>query len=273
MINFQPVDVCGKTIDQVWFQLLKQVLIYGRPYKKDEGSFAGEDMLELDRVSGTIFEPLQYNVSGIRKPLAVTVPGGVDAPTTDEYIERYFVEYLMDSNLPPTEHYRYSTFITGGRYTLPKLDFLIPDRPSWYSADEVMVKVPNQIQWCIDHYKTKGFHNNHCLMQLGYPESNLAYDKPFEDETERGTSPCLRLIDTKIVKDPDGEFYLCFYVTFRSWNLWGGWPTNIGGLALLMEYMAHELEVNPGPLSFNSKAMNIYKFQLTSLMNRVGTVE
>jgi hypothetical protein len=40
-----------------------------------------------------------------------------------------------------------------------------------------------------------------------------------------------------------------------------------------MEYMAHELEVNPGPLSFNSKAMNIYKFQLTSLMNRVGTVE
>jgi hypothetical protein len=37
--------------------------------------------------------------------------------------------------------------------------------------------------------------------------------------------------------------------------------------------MAHELEVNPGPLSFNSKAMNIYKFQLTSLMNRVGTVE
>ena len=37
MINFQPVDVCGKTIDEVWFQLLKQVLIYGRPYKKDEG--------------------------------------------------------------------------------------------------------------------------------------------------------------------------------------------------------------------------------------------
>ncbi|MGO9580979.1 MAG: hypothetical protein ACLP2P_16385, partial [Desulfobaccales bacterium] len=59
MINFQPVDVCGKTIDHVWFQLLKQVLIYGRPYKKDEGSFAGEEMLELDRVSGTIFEPLQ----------------------------------------------------------------------------------------------------------------------------------------------------------------------------------------------------------------------
>ena len=174
MINFQPVDVCGKTIDHVWFQLLKQVLIYGRPYKKDEGSFAGEEMLELDRVSGTIFEPLQYNESGIRKPLAVTVPGGVDAPTTDEYIERYFVEYLMDSNLPQTEHYRYSTFITGGRYTLPKLDFLIPDRPSWYSLDEVMVKVPNQIQWCIDHYKTKGFHNNHCLIQLGYPESNLA---------------------------------------------------------------------------------------------------
>ena len=78
MINFQPVDVCGKTIDHVWFQLLKQVLIYGRPYKKDEGSFAGEEMLELDRVGGTIFEPLQYNESGIRKPLAVTVPGGVD---------------------------------------------------------------------------------------------------------------------------------------------------------------------------------------------------
>ena len=269
-MNFQPVNVVAKTIDECWFQLLHQIFKYGRPYVKDEGSFAGSEMLELDQVSGTILEPLQYNDQGIRKPLAVTVPGGVGAPTTDQYIEDYFVKDLMYGVLEPNEHYKYATFIVGGDYKLPK--FMEPSPHNVHNVIECSnrkVVIPNQLQWAIDHYKRVGFHNNHCCIQVGYPESNLAYDRPYENELERGTSPCLRLIDTKIVEE-DGEHYLCFNVTFRSWNLWGGWPTNIGGLALLMEHMALELNVKPGAMSFNSKGMNIYRFQLEPLLRRIG---
>jgi hypothetical protein len=177
----------------------------------------------------------------------------------------------MDPDLSPNEHYRYSTFIVGGEYTLPNL--ALGDKvfvnPQLFFDGSRLVKVPNQLQWVIDHFRRVGLHNNHCCIQVGYPESSQAYDRPYATELERGTSPCLRLIDTKIVDD-QGATYLCFHVVFRAWNLWSGFPTNMGGLALLMEHMAFEIGVRPGPISFSSKAMNIYRFQLDSVMRRIG---
>ena len=270
-MKFHPVNVIGRDIDEVWFKLLHEIYLYGRPYVKDEGSFAGSEMLELDQVFGTILEPLTYNDQGVRRPLAVTVPGGVSAPTTDQYIEEYFVRDLMDSDLAPNEHYRYSTFIVGGDYKIPQISLgdKVFINPQLFFTENRLVKAPNQLQWAIDHYRKVGFHNNHCCIQVGYPESNQVYNRPYTNELERGTSPCLRLIDTKIIED-GGEHYLCFHVIFRAWNLWAGWPTNVGGLALLMEYIAHELGIKPGALSFSSKAMNIYRFQLDSVMRRIG---
>lgn len=106
-------------------------------------------------------------------------------------------------------------------------------------------------------------------MTIGYPESNFSYDKEYKNEMERGTSPCLRLVDTKIVKE-DGENYLCMNVYFRSWDCYGGWPENMGGLALLQEYMAEELGVKIGTLSFTSKGLHAYDFQLEALKGRIG---
>jgi len=132
-----------------------------------------------------------------------------------------------------------------------------------------LVMVPNQIQWCIDHYKTKGFGNNHCCIQVGYPESNFAYDVKYTNETERQTSPCMRMIDTKIISD-EGNYTLNFTVYFRSWDAYAGFPVNMGGLALLMEYMAGELGVNPGALSFCSKGLHVYEHSISQLNMRCG---
>jgi thymidylate synthase len=136
----------------------------------------------------------------------------------------------------------------------------------WFKGNtNVILSVPNQLQWCIDHYKKKGFGNNHCTLNIGYPESNLAYDQPYKNETDRGTSPCLRLIDTSI-KDNK----LCFHTVFRSWDLYGAWPVNMGGMVMLMEYMSEELGVEIGSLSFSSLKLHCYDFQISSLKQRLG---
>ena len=265
MKGFNAVHVVGRNLDETWFALLGQLYRQGRRYKIDAGSFDGAERLEFDFVSGTILEPIQYTPGGVRLPLAVTVPPGIPAPTTDESIENYFVEYLMNGELSPNEHYRYSTWLRGGRYVMPRLVL----EGVGQEAGAAVVQAPDQVQWCLDHYRQKGFGNNHCCMSIGYPESNFAYDQEYSTEMERGTSPCLRIVDTKIVKE-DGANFLCMNVYFRSWDLYGGWPENMGGLALLQEYLAQELGVKVGPLSFTSKGLHAYDFQLEALKGRIG---
>jgi thymidylate synthase len=269
---FKSAFIEGKNIDEVWFALLTELCKKGRKYLIDSGSFAGTHRLEFDYCAGTIHNPIEYAYEGVRKPLAVTVPEGCIAPTTDADIEEYFTDYIMNGQLGANDHYKYATWIVGGPYKLPSIemgDRVFLDPQLFMHRENQLVLVPNQIQWCIDHYKSKGFGNSHCCIQVGYPESNLAYDVPFKNETERQTSPCMRLIDTKIIKDND-EFYLNFNVYFRSWDLYAGWCVNMGGLALLMEYMAGELGVKPGALSFASKALHVYEHAISQLASRCG---
>ena len=255
----KPVFVEGKTLDDTWFKLLYEVYHNGRVNHIDNGSFAGSKRLEFDFVAGTIHYPTT-------RPLAPIMGSNQSPITTDEDIEKYFVTYLMDGSLEDNEHYKYATWIAGGEYKLPffqGVDGKI--EPSIIYSWNFKVTVPNQIQWCIDHYKNKGFGNGHCVIQVGYPESNLAYDQPYENEAERGTSPCLRLIDTAIKNNK-----LCFHVVFRSWDLFGGFPTNMGGMVMLMEFMANELEIEVGTLSFSCLKLHCYDFQMEGLRQRIG---
>jgi hypothetical protein len=252
----KAVFVEGKTLDDTWFKLLSEVYKHGRVNHIDNGSYAGSDRLEFDFVSGTIHYPTT-------RPLAPIVDVNQPPVTTDEDIEKYFVTYLMDGKLEDNEEYRYATWVVGGPYKIPSFTTNF-----FGGRNQVEVIVPNQIQWCIDHYKKKGFGNNHCILQIGYPESSLVYDKPYENEMERGTSPCLRLIDTKIIENT-----LHFHVVFRSWSLFSAWPENMGGITLLLEYMANELEVDVGTLSFSCLKLHTYDFELDVVKNRLGIKE
>jgi len=257
----KSVFVEEKTLDSMWFRLLSEVYKHGRKNHIDYGSFAGSNRLEFDFVAGTIEFPTI-------RPLAPIMPEGVPPPTTDNEIEKYFINYIMDGhNLEGNEHYRYATWITGGKYTLPKIEL-----EPWNSSSDIQwtltVKVPNQVEWIIEHYKQKGHGNNHCYIQVGYPESSYAYDIPWKTEAERQTSPCLRGIDTHI---KDGK--LCFAVIFRSWDLYAGFPENMGGITMLMEYMAEQLEVETGQLSFSCLKLHCYDSQIEAVKARLNIGE
>jgi thymidylate synthase len=99
-----------------------------------------------------------------------------------------------------------------------------------------------QIGEVIKRYK-HGVDTNQMCMTIGNRNSIYLKDPP-----------CLRVLDTRV---QDG--CLNFIVYFRSWDLWGGFPTNLGGLQLLKEHMAGEIGVDDGYLIAFSKGLHLYE--------------
>jgi thymidylate synthase len=272
--SFKSVHVVGTTLDDTWFQLLSELYKHGRVNRIDSGSYEKETTrLEFDYVSGTILYPTN-------RPLSPRLEGlAVPPPTDEESIEKYFANYIMNGMLERNEHYKYATWIVGGNYKLPRSSAFVEDLSmqgniQYKNIHDITMKVPDQLTWIIKHFKEKGYANNHCYIQVGYPESAAAYDVPYTDETERQTSPCLRGIDFKIVEENDEINYLLTNVYFRSWDLWGGWPENMGGIIRLAETICEMLgDVEVGPLSFTSKGLHAYGFQLEAVKTRLNIHE
>ncbi len=78
--------------------------------------------------------------------------------------------------------------------------------------------------------------------------------------------PCLRVIDLKVV-----EGKLQMTVFFRSWDIFVGFPENLGGLQLLKEYIIMHLDfpVEDGPIIAYSSGAHIYEqyFPIVNLLN------
>ncbi|MGM0454312.1 MAG: thymidylate synthase [Thermodesulfobacteriota bacterium] len=75
------------------------------------------------------------------------------------------------------------------------------------------------------------------------------------DDYKLEDPPCLRHIDMRIKENT-----LIFYPYFRSWDLWGGFPANLAGIAVLQKTMADEIGVASGPIVASSKGLHIYGY-------------
>jgi thymidylate synthase len=102
----------------------------------------------------------------------------------------------------------------------------------------------HQIPAVIKTYKKYGYRNNQMVLQVARPEDIHLSDPP-----------CLRHIDTRI---QDNKLH--FFIYFRSWDLWGGYPSNLAGLSILQEYMASEIGVAPGEFVCSSKGLHLYDY-------------
>jgi thymidylate synthase len=112
-----------------------------------------------------------------------------------------------------------------------------PDEQYTYGED-----LSHQIDEIIRRYKL-GFDTNQMCMSVG-SSASIYLDDP----------QCMRVVDTRI---QDGMLHFILY--FRSWDLWGGFPTNLGGLQLLKEYMAGEIGVKDGSIVAFSKGLHLYE--------------
>ena len=103
-------------------------------------------------------------------------------------------------------------------------------------------RIEPQMEAIIKRYRDHGFGSNQESIAVARPE-----DIHLEDP------PCLRHIDTEI-----RNFGLRFYVYFRSWDLWGGFPVNMAAIRLMQEYMAESIGVEATQIIAASKGLHLY---------------
>jgi len=101
-----------------------------------------------------------------------------------------------------------------------------------------------QIKEVIRMYREDGHGTNQAYMTVGDPKTLYLSDPP-----------CLRGIDTRI---KDNKLH--FIVYFRSWDLWNGFPANLGAIQLLKEYMAESIGVEDGQIIAASKGLHLYDY-------------
>ncbi|MCG2742248.1 MAG: thymidylate synthase [Syntrophaceae bacterium] len=228
--RLQPVYIEAFDLDDAWFQCLAEILEKGFVYKIDRGSYAGQRRLEFDFVSIRVKNPAHQIIPIM--PEGSSIP----APTSMDYIRRY-LQYLLTSAKTESEDYTY-----GERLIDPKVK--VATQSDGRKMVREMPLYCNQIEEVIKIYKTQGAGTNQAIMEIGMP-SDIKLQDP----------PCLRLIDTRLRY---GKLH--FFLYFRSWDLWGGFPSNLGGLELVKQYMAGEIGVENGEIIACSKGLHLYEY-------------
>jgi thymidylate synthase len=223
----EPFYLKAKTISDCWFQLIYNIFDHSYTQNIQRGSFEKEQYrLQYPGIAVYIEHPSVDMVPIIPPAL------GIPSPTSMEYIEDYFANYLMDPNISENETYRYSSRI---QYPMPKGG--------------------TQLQRVIEMLKETPL-TNQAVVEIGTPEDyDVCYGK--DDKLD---PPCLRLLDFKALPY-ENKIHLTLTAYFRSWDLWAGFPSNLGGLELLKQYVAGETGLENGSMYAYSAGAHIYGYQ------------
>ncbi len=222
-----PFFLQAKTISDAWFQLIYNIFDNSYTQKIQKGSFEKEQYrLQYPGLAVFIEHPDQDMIPMIPPAL------GIPVPTTMEYIEDYFANYLMDPQLSENETYRYSSRI-----------------------HHPMPKGGTQLERAIEMLKETPL-TNQAAVEIGSPED---FDVCIGNDGNLDP-PCLRLLDFKAIPEKD-NLVLTVSCYFRSWDLWAGFPTNLGGIELLKKYVAEEAGLKSGSMYAYSAGGHIYGYQ------------
>ncbi len=217
----------AKTISDAWFQLIYNVFDHSYTQKIQKGSFEKEQhRLQYQGLAAFIEHPSEDMIPVIPPAL------GIPSPTTMDYINDYFANYLMDPALAENETYKYASRI---QHPMPK---------GGTQLDRVIAMLKETPL------------TNQAIVEIGSPDDHdvcIGNDGNLDP-------PCLRLLDFKAVPAAD-DLVLSLTCYFRSWDLWAGFPTNLGGLELLKSYVASEAGLKSGPMYAYSAGAHIYGYQ------------
>lgn len=222
-----PLFLQAKTISDAWFQLIYNIFDNSYVQEIQKGSF--EKAQYRLQYSG-----MAVHIEFPNDDIIPIMPSGVDIPppTTMDYIQDYFINYLMDPRLGENETYKYSSRI-----------------------HHPMPKGGTQLERVIRMLKDTPM-TNQAVVEIGTPEDQdvcLGNDGKIDP-------PCLRLLDFKVVPK-DAQLYLTVSCYFRSWDLWAGFPTNLGGIEYLKQFVAQEAGLSNGPMFAYSAGAHIYGYQ------------
>ncbi len=241
--GLKPVHIEAFDLDDAWFQCLAQILDNGHLYQITRGSYEGQKRLEFDYVTIRVKNPAHQIIPIL--PEGSSIP----APTSMDYINSY-LSYLLTGQKTETEDYTYGERLVDAKVRIKEK----------VNGKEMIKEMPldvNQVEEVIKMYKTQGHGTNQAVMEIGMP-SDIKLNDP----------PCLRLIDTRIRY---GKLH--FFPYFRSWDLWGGFPSNLGGMELVKQYMAEEIGVENGEIIASSKGLHLYDYSWDLAKQRTGKLD
>ena len=240
------------TLPDAWFQAVYKCIETGREFLIDRGSFAGDQRLEFDYITINIAHPVE-------RPLLPSLPVhyNIPDPVDVDYLNIYITKLMTDAK-DLNESYTYGSRLVSGEisedivanhltYDVESKIVVVEDAawdPPMFKRSVFGTPLINQIDLVIWTYKNKGHRNNQMVLQVARPDDLYLQDPP-----------CLRHIDTRV---QDGELH--FIVYFRSWDLWGGFPANLGAILMLQEYMAQGIGVEVGSMIVSSKGLHLYRY-------------
>jgi len=247
-MNLNPIYIDATTLPDAWFQCLYAILDVGKKFKIDRGSFEKQERLEFDYITVRIRNPGAT-------PLLPKVPEHFNFPdpVAEGYLDEY-LPYLMTGEIAKGESYTYGSrmcrnqLVNGERFKQTQSQY--KDIYITENINHLLINEKghgtflNQLDLMIWTYKNKGYRNNQMVLQVAEPSDMMLQDPP-----------CLRHIDTRIQDDK-----LHFFPYFRSWDLFGGFPANLGGIQMLKEYAASEIGVEDGEIIAASKGLHIYDY-------------
>lgn len=221
----RPIFIEATTIPDAWFQALYALMETQESTRRYVVDTGSNPGEERIELD---FVTIHIKCPGIR-PLIPVMPEHLNLPpiADEQYLNDYML-YLLTSEKKDNEHYTYGERL--------------------------------QIAWdfVIEYYKNHGHNTNRMCMEVGKPDDIFFYSDL------DGSSPCMRLVDTRI-----SEGKLHWIVYFRSWNLWSGFPVNLAGLQQAKELMASEIGVEDGEIIALSKSLNIRGYNETVAMQRL----
>jgi thymidylate synthase len=230
-MKIKPLYIEAVDLPDAWFQCVYNLFEHGNKYTVQQGSWVGETRLEYPFITILIKKPYSEPYDS----MLPVIPEGLNIPNPVEpgYIEQY-MPYLMTSEIDKNEQYTYGSrlnnYIEGYKYKGSKNDILqVYSKGQIEHFVRVLKETPN---------------TNQAVLQVAQPSDCLLNDPP-----------CLRHIDLKVRDNK-----LNFYPYFRSWDLWGGFPANLAGIAVLQKYMADEIGIQPGFILASSKGLHIYEY-------------
>ena len=225
----KPTFIEATTIPDAWFQCLYTLI---QESLKPDGAAR---RYTVDTGSNPGADRLEFDLVTVHikqpgvRPLLPQIPEHLNLPpVADEKYLAEYMPYLLSPQKAPGEHYTY-----GERLQI-----------AW--------------QFVIDYYKKHGGKTNRMCMEVGRPEDIFNYER------EEGSTPFLRLVDTRIM---DNKLHWVVY--FRSWNLWSGFPVNLAGLQQAKEIMALEIGVEDGEIVAISKGLNIRDYNIAVALMRL----
>jgi len=264
--RISPIMIQAENLDDAWHTTLYRCFQHGYKYRVEHGSYAGQDRYEFDCVTVVIKDP-PAGVDGEYLVPLMPEGNGLVPPTSKAYVEDYFARYLMSDQKTEHEDYTYGERLVNpchrpvGRPSLDRPHVLVADENSW--CTNAPFSNVNQISEVVRLFAEKGEGTNQATMEIAMPWDILLQDPP-----------CMRLIDCRVRYDK-----LHLFVYFRSWDLYSGFPANLGAIELLKQYMVEMIKCRPGSRLPNigngqiiafSKGLHIYSQYLPVVEARFG---